>query len=109
MRRYLSENKNSKVSKIIFNIRAETLDIKTWNQWNYDDNLCIMCNVKEENIEHFMECKSYNTEKIMFEKIHSNDGESQFLIGEQAYERHKIRKKQERRGWPGLFPGSHCS
>ena len=56
MRQYLRENRNTKVSKIILNIRSETLDIKTWNHWNYEDNLCIMCNVKEETIEHFMKC-----------------------------------------------------
>ena len=25
----------------------------------YDDNLCVMCDVKEETIKHFMECTEY--------------------------------------------------
>ena len=42
MRRYLCENKNTKITKVIFNIRAGILDLKVWNQWNYEDNLCVI-------------------------------------------------------------------
>ena len=104
MRQYLRENLNTKVSKIIFNIRAETLDIKTWNHWNYEDNLCIMCNVKEETIEHFMKCETYGTEQIKFEDIYSNDGERQFEIGKQALKRHKERKNKKEEDGQASFP-----
>ena len=42
MRRYLYENKNTKITKVIFNIRAETWDLKVWNQWNFEE-ICVLC------------------------------------------------------------------
>ena len=48
------------------------------DRWNYEDNLCIICNVKEKNIEHVMNCECYGTKKIIFEEIYSNGGELQF-------------------------------
>ena len=66
---------------------------------NYIDNICIMCNFKEENIEHVMNCESYGTDTIIFKGIYSNDGERQFEIGNKPYIRYQIRKiKKEEDG-----------
>ena len=56
MSEYLKENTKTSLSKIIFLVRSGTLDIKKWNSWKYDDNLCVMCDIKEENITQFLEC-----------------------------------------------------
>ena len=109
MQRYLSQNQNTKIAKVIFNIRAGTFDIKSLNQWKYKDNLCIMCSVKEENLKHFMTCKFYKRNVMNIDDIYSNDIEKQFKIGEEAVYRKDIREIKKTRGWPGLSPGSHCS
>ena len=57
---YLRTNKNTNIS---FSLRSGGLDIKTWNKWKYDDNLCVMCENKEENMEHLMECLEYGETK----------------------------------------------
>ena len=36
-----------------------TLDIKMWNKWKYEDNLCVLCEAKEESMDHFMQCSEY--------------------------------------------------
>ena len=59
MSSYLKENDKTDPSKIIFLIRSGTLDIKKRKPWKYDDNLCVMCDFKEETIKHFMECTEY--------------------------------------------------
>ena len=97
MQRYLSENQNTKIAKVIFNIRAGIFDIKSLNQWKYEDNLCIMCSVKEENMKHFMTCKFSERNVMNIDDIYSNDIEKQFKIGEKAVYRKDIReiKKKE--------------
>ena len=57
MSEYLSRNKSSTLSKTIFSVRSVTLDIKAWNSWNYENSLCVMCEMSDENIEHFMSCE----------------------------------------------------
>ena len=32
---YLKDNRNTTITKIIFSLRSETLDIKTWQPWRY--------------------------------------------------------------------------
>ena len=59
MSEYLKCNKSTTLSKTIFSVRAGTLDIKIWNSWNYENTLCVMCEMFEETIEHFMTCKTY--------------------------------------------------
>ena len=48
---YLLNNRNTRLSKIIFSLRSRTFDIKTWQSWNYFDNLCVSCEIKEKNYE----------------------------------------------------------
>ena len=45
---YLSQNQNTTLAKVTFAIRSKSLDIKTWQPWKYDDNLCVMCHIKKE-------------------------------------------------------------
>ena len=37
LQQYLSENKNTKISKLIAKARAKTLEIKTHKSWKYED------------------------------------------------------------------------
>ena len=96
---YLKENINSTLSNIIFSIRSGTLDTKQWNSWSYENNLCLMCELKEETMDHFMECQSYGTksEIIKWRDIYKNNTEKQFEIAKEVQKRLKIRnmKKEE--------------
>ena len=56
---FFQKNKTTMVSKIIFSIRARTLDIKEYNAWKYENNLYILCYEESENIEHFFNCVRY--------------------------------------------------
>ena len=53
MSEYMKEKKKALPSKIIFSLRSGTLHIKKWNSRKYQDKLCVMCDIKEENITHF--------------------------------------------------------
>ena len=55
---YLKENENTTLSNIIFSVRSGTLDIKQWNSWSYENNLCLMCELKEETMDHFLICQA---------------------------------------------------
>ena len=59
---YLFENRNTNLSKVMFSVRSTTFDIKVWQQWKYEDNLCILCQVKEKNMDHFVICSSYSNQ-----------------------------------------------
>ena len=91
---YLRENRSTKLAKIIFSIRSKTFDIKSWQPWKYFDNLCVQCELREETMDHFMCCKSYENcaqvhdWKIMFE----NDTEKQYEIAQIVSYRQRIRK-----------------
>ena len=45
---YLAENERTSLSKIIFQIRSQTMDIKTWQPWKYSDKTCVKCEKTEE-------------------------------------------------------------
>ena len=53
---YLIDNRNTTLSKIIFSLRSKTFDIKTWQPWKY---LCVLCEIKEETLDHFLSWKTY--------------------------------------------------
>ena len=50
MQSYLFENKKTKTSRTIYKIRSGTLDLKALAQWKHSDNVCVMCELKEENL-----------------------------------------------------------
>ena len=98
---YLQRNTNTKLSKTIFQIRAGTFDIKSWRKWDYDDNLCVACQLCEENMEHFMTCESYGRKnKTNWRKIYENDSaiEEKIAIAKEAIERKTVRKNLQEGG-----------
>ena len=79
---FLVENNNTSLSKIIFFIRSQTLDIKQWQPWKNEDNLCLKCSVFAETMDHFVSCSGYGTEtKNDWRDIFDNDCEKQQEIG----------------------------
>ena len=54
-----NNSKSTRLSKVIFSIRSQTFDIKTWNQWKYDYNACVAYHLKEENTDYLMNCNAY--------------------------------------------------
>ena len=56
---YLIQNRNKRLSEVIFSVRSKTLDIKSWQEWKYQDGACVMCNVEVEDIDHFINCNHY--------------------------------------------------
>ena len=113
MQQYLKENKNTNISKLIYKIRSGTLNIKAWKPWNYEDNLCVMCQTKEENIDHFFKCNLYESEIIDYVKIFENDAENQFKIAKEAEKRLKTRENKLHEigqdSLPAPFPPDHVS
>ena len=59
---YLFENKNTCLSKIIFSVRSKTLNIKEYQQWLYENDLCVACGLEIETMDHFMTCPQYENE-----------------------------------------------
>ena len=96
MNNYLNENQNTKLSKTIYSIRAGVFDVKAANQWKYEDNLCVACNVFEETMQHFMTCEKYERPNISnWEDIYEKDSntKTKVKIAKEALERKKKRDK----------------
>ena len=62
MSSYLAENKNTFLSKIIFSVRSKTLNIKEYQQWLYENDLCVACGLFSETMDHFMTCLQYEND-----------------------------------------------
>ena len=92
---YLKLNKNKELSEIIFGLRSGTLDLKAWNRWKYEDNLCVLCEKKEENINHFMECVEYGEpiETTTWKEVYENNAETQIKIAKEVKLRLEKRDK----------------
>lgn len=45
-------------SKVIFQCRSKTLDIKTHRQYKYPDTICRRCSSNDESIDHITNCKN---------------------------------------------------
>ena len=94
MSEYLVKNESTYLSKIIFSVRAGTFDIKAWNEWKYRDLSCVMCQLEDENMNHFMSCKSYG--KVPFEmnwtEIFESNPDDQNIIAVEIRRRYSIRK-----------------
>ena len=89
------DNRNTTLTKIIFSLRSETLDIKTWQPWRYFDNLCVVCQLKEETIQHFLSCPTYEKtpQENSWRDIKRDNVERQFEIAQIVKERWNIRKR----------------
>ena len=83
---------------MIFSIRSGTLDIKCWNKWNYGDNLCEMCELKEETIEHVMNCPEYGDIENNWRDIYGNNPEKQKNIAKVIKKRLETRKTKQEAG-----------
>ena len=59
---YLRKNVKHSLSKILFSTRSKTLEIKEWAPWKFKDTLCVACEKVSETMDHFMNCKSYESE-----------------------------------------------
>ena len=92
--KYLHDNRNQSLSKIIFSVRSKTLDLKTLQPWKYFDNLCVLCEKKAETILHFMTCNSYKNiaPESDWELIYENNTDKQFEIAENISKRLKQRR-----------------
>ena len=106
---YLRQNKNTNVSKTIFQIRAGTFDVKAWRKWEYQDNLCVACADFEETFDHFMKCKNYKKEnkyETNWKEIiqDSSKNKEKLIIAREAIERRNMRKKLLQVGLPQVAP-----
>ena len=92
---YLIDNRNTTLSKIIFNLRSQTFDVKTWQPWKYFDNLCVLCEIKEETMDHFLSCKTYENipQELDWKEIKGSCVERQFEIAAIVRARQKKRKE----------------
>ena len=59
----LSGNRNTKLSKLIFQARGRNLDIKMHKRWRYEDVTCVGCGENIENEEELLSCKGFCDEK----------------------------------------------
>ena len=94
MRDYLVQNRNTALSKVIFSVRSGTFDIKTWNEWKYENLTCFMCDSCEETFPHFMSCLSYGKSciELDWKDIFDDDPEKQNTIAVEVNRRKNIRK-----------------
>ena len=82
--KYLEDNRNYSLSKIIFSVWSRTLDLKTLQPWKYYDNLCVVCEKKSKTIDHFMNCTAYESSALgtSGKQLFENIPDKQFEIAE---------------------------
>ena len=92
---YLFENRNKILSEIIFSVRSQTLDIKVWNEWKYNDGICVMCNKEIEDMDHFVSCVQYETkcDGIVWKNIIESNVEKQYEIAQFIFDRQVERER----------------
>ena len=61
MGQYLTNNKKTTVTKIIFHTSSKTFEIKLWALWK-KKRLCVACKNAIEILCHFMNCRSYQSD-----------------------------------------------
>ena len=110
MSKYLLENRSTSLSKIIFVARSGTLDIKEWNIWKYEDNICVKCEMAAETMSHFMTCSSYGKESYVEEwkNIFQNNSNIQYEIAEKIRKRLQIREMWLQEAGLDSDPGSQA-
>ena len=89
------------------------MNIKEFQPWNYEDNLCVKCEIFSETMDHFSTCNAYETEpETNWRDIYIDETARQIEIAEHIEKRLKVRKdildKQED-GLASTNPGSTCS
>ena len=84
---------NTSLSKNIFGLRSRTFDVKEYNPWRYNDDLCVKCQEFKETMDHFVQCNSYGDKlKIDWKLIYGNNMEEQVFIGTFVKRRYKMRQ-----------------
>ena len=95
------------MSKIIFNIRSETLQIKDFHHWKYENyDLCFKCQKFPETMDHFATCLEYETETVAnWRDIKLNNINRQEEIGIIIQKRMVIRESviEKKNRWPGFY------
>ena len=93
MNDYIKKNRSSQITNIIFAMRAQTLYIKVWHDWKYEDNACVACILHEENIEHFSICEAYENcaQERNWKEILETNPDQQYYIRKIAQKRMKHR------------------
>ena len=78
---------NKKMAKIIFKARTETLDLKSYKKWKFEDILCVACKEKEETGEEILKCKILNKENkddyenILYDWFYTDEIEKLVVAG----------------------------
>ena len=98
IQQYLSENKNTRISKFIVKARAKSLDIKTHKSWKYEDRTCTGCKNREETGDEILLCEHFGkyekSEKIPAYEWFFGDNVSEMMYcAEVMSKRLKIREK----------------
>ena len=111
---YLLENENKSLSTTIFSIRSQTLQIKEFHPWKYeDDDICIKCSKFPETMDHFATCAEYEAEiELNWRDIKKNDINRHKEIGKIIQKRIAIREstlKKIEDGQASSTSGSTCS
>ena len=93
---YLIQNRNKRLSEVIFSVRSKTLDIKSWQEWKYQDGACVMCNVEVEDMDHFINCNHYETksEGIVWQNIIEGSVDTQYSIAQFIFDRQMERERR---------------
>ena len=60
-------------SKIVFRCRSKTLDIKTHQEYKYNDTICCWCNLEDETVSHIVNCGEDHIEIQDFDKLEEMD------------------------------------
>ena len=100
---YLQNNKNTVLSRIIFSVRSQTLDIKTNRPWSHYTEICEVCENNIETMDHFMTCLAYESISCRdWTKIYTDNEEAQIEVGCIVEKRHTERKSimdNKKVGW----------
>ena len=100
---YLKHNISTVLSRIIFSVRSQTLDIKTNRPWSYYTEICETCENEIETMDHCMTCMSYESITCRdWRKIYSDDENAQLEVGHIVEKRHTEREiiiNKKKVGW----------
>ena len=85
----LDGNFNTKVSKVVYKARTQTLDIKTQKRWKYE---------RQETIQELLTCtylsdKNEETKTIHYDWLISGSGRQMFKVGQVLAKILKAREK----------------
>ena len=105
MAKYLIENRSTSLSKIIFGARSGTLDIKEWNIWKYEDNICAKCETAAETMSNFM---TYGEDSYVkqWKDIYRNNPNIKYEIAWKIRKRLQLREMCIEEACLDLDPGS---